>query len=165
MGKNNFMNCKPEVLTIVLENYVKELQRLELNKSINSSKELINRVCYLKNIIVIIENRIVEKYLKQKLSLEKCARKIISTTGLKQEIFKKIFLIKLLDNSEIIDLDLLINTLDLLDIDQLLIIIHAKKGTIYEKIASKKFDELIFKVDNEVLNELTLKIKMDERGR
>ena len=166
MAKKKGLNSiKPELLTIILENHTKELELLQSKETHKSSNALINRICYLKYFNDIIENKIIERYLNEKISLNKCAKIILNTTGFKQDIFKKIFTLKVLDNDEFIPLDILQEVINLLDIDQLLIIIHGKKNTIYEELALKKYDELIFRVDEEVLDDLKLKMKIDERGR
>ena len=161
--RSSLSNFKPEALTIILENHTNEFEKMNKNASIKSSKDYLNKLYDLKIVNSYIESKIIEKYLEQNISIRTCCKMILSTTGIKQDIFKKIFAIKLLDNKDFIPIDLLMDTINLLDADQLIIIMHTKKGTVYGELANKRFDELLFEVDMEVEEELVQKMNMDER--
>ena len=59
-------------------------------------------------------------------------------------------------------IELLNNVIDTLNLEQVLTILNIKKGTIYEKLANNRFNDLIFDVDADVYDEYVLKKKMDE---
>lgn len=163
--RSYFANFSTESLFVVLEQNNKELLELEVKKLTNDTKELRDRIKQLELMVAVIKNVIVERHLHDNTSITKIANKLVKEKGIKLEVYKELFTLKVLDTNEIVSLELLEKAIDKLDIGQLTMIIKAKENTVYGNCAIKSYDEMIFDVDEEVYKEYVNKLINDSKRK
>lgn len=159
--KSYLTNFPTNHLFIVLEQNQKELLDLEMKQLNRSNSLLRERIKQVKLTIAIIRNTIIERYLDSQVSLRECAKMLIISKGVKESVYQEVFTLKLLGVNEIIPLDLLEKAIDKLEIDQLMRILRTKEDSIYGHFANQSYTEMLFDVENEILEELNQKIKLD----
>lgn len=163
--KSYFTNFSTDSLFVVLEQNNKELLKLEIKKLTKDTKELRDRIKQLELVVAVARNVIVERYMHDNISITNIANKMLKEKGIKLDVYKEIFTLKILENDEMISLELLEQAIDKLDIGQLTMIIKAKENTIYGDCAIKSYDEMIFDVDEEVYKEYVNKLINDSKER
>lgn len=163
--RSYFKSFPTSTLFIVLEQNKKESLELE-KKLLNHDNILLRERLKQVNLVISVSKKIIiERYLKDNTSLNRITELLIESTGIKEWVFKDLFVLKILESNEPISLELLQKAIDKLEIEQLMMIIKGKQNTIYEDLATKNCDEMLFDVEQEVLKELELKKRMDRRGR
>lgn len=161
--KSYFENFPTSTLFIVLEQNMEELLLLETQLLSCNNLLLSERLKQVKLVIQISKNVIIQRYLDENISLTKIAKLLVSSHGIKEIVYKEIFTLKIMDSNDFISLNLLEKAIDKLDIEHLILIMKNKENTIYESVAIKKYDKLIFNLDEEVLKDLEKKKRMDRR--
>ena len=111
--------------------------------------------------MAIIQNIIVERFLEDSISLVECTRLFIKARGIRKEVYQELFTIKILEADEMLSLDLLEQAMNQLEPEPLMRILRAKENSIYGYLASKTYMKMLFDVEEEVLEELKQKIKID----
>ena len=155
-----FGNFSIDSLFVLLKQSEKELE--ELNSIEEPSVKLKLRKRDVEYSIRVFKNLLVKRILESNISLTEISKNIMKTNDTIKDVYKEVFTLKLVDKDELIDIELLNNVIDTLNLEQVLTIINVKKGTIYEKLANNRFNDLIFDVDTDVYDEYVLKKKMDE---
>ena len=161
--KSYFTNFSTDSLFVVLEQNNKELLKLEIKKLNKDTKEIRDRIKQVELVIAVVRNVIVERYMHDDTPITKIANKIVKENGIKLDVYKEIFTLKVLEKDEMISLELLEKAIDKLDIGQLTMIIKARENTVYGDYAIKSYDEMIFDVDEEVYKEYVNKLINDSK--
>lgn len=86
---------------------------------------------------------------------------LIEQNQVEEEIFKELITDRLIEKEEPVSMDLLIQVMDSLELEQLMMIIHSKENTFYGDMALSSYDKKCMEVDNDVYQELVLKLKQD----
>lgn len=157
--KSYFANFPSTSLFVILKKSEEELE--EINSKTNINDGLKTRKKELVLLINSIKSILVNRFINSNMTLREIAIKMINSDRSAKEVYKSLFMLRVIHKEELIDISLLEKAMDELDIDNILMIINSKKGTIYEQIANKKYDELIFQVDEEVYNDYLLKDETD----
>ncbi len=152
--RNSYLtNFSTDFLFLVLEQNTKELLKLEIKRTEQESKELQGRINQIKLTISIGKQELINRFLiDEKNSLEKIARLLCKSKGIHKEVYQEVFTRKILEQNNLIPVDLLQKVMDYLDLEQIMTIMR-KKDTIYSQLASERYDEIIFDVDEEVYQE------------
>ena len=158
----NFPTCS---LFAVLEQNYKELLQLEIKKITKPTPLLKERIRQLELVIAVIKNVIIERYLQDNISLTEIAKRLVKEKGIKQDVYKELLTLKIINSEEFISLELLEQAIDKLELNQIMIIVRSKEDTIYGKTAAKCYDEMIFDVDEEVYKEYINKRIMDSKRK
>lgn len=142
---------------------MKELDDLEMKFMLNHNQLLIERMQQLRLVLAVSKNVIIERYLEENLSLTKVAKLLTASDGVKLNVYRELFTLKVLATDEMISMDLLEKAFDLLELSDLMMIIRAKKNTIYQKLALKRYDQMIFDVEPDVYQEYVMKKRLDRK--
>ena len=161
--KSYFANFSTDSLFMLLEQRTQELLELELKRTSKDTKELHDRIEQINLVISSIKSIIIERYLTEGISVTKAANLLISSQGYKAMVYKELFTLKVLETNEPISLERLESAIDKLDIEELMTIIRLKENTVYETYAMKRYDKIIFDVEDDVLEEFQKKMKLDRR--
>ena len=98
----------------------------------------------------------------ENIPLHKMIKMLLNSTNLvEEEIFKELITDRLIEKEEPVSMDLLIQVMDSLELEQLMMIIHSKENTFYGDMALSSYDKKCMEVDNDVYQELVLKLKQD----
>ena len=115
-----FSSYPTDYLLALLEQDSKKLTLLQANFYENSDdNNLHNNIVYLKTLVRLIRECITTRYLEENISLNKCGKMIIESSGIKQEILKDVFTRKVLEKEEFIDLEVLDNVMNMLNIENI----------------------------------------------
>lgn len=161
--KSYFANFSTNSLFALMEQSKKELDDLEIKLLLSHNQLLIERAKQLQLLLDVSKNVIIKRYLEENISLSEVAKLLTTSEGVRKDVYKDLFTLKILDTNEIISLDLLKSAVDLLELSDLMTIIRTKKDTIYQKLAMKKYDKMIFDVEPEVYQEYLMKKKLDRK--
>lgn len=116
----------------------------------------------LQILIQTLKGVIVRKNIMRGISITDAAKKLCTAQGLvEKEVYGEVFKLKVLDGDGMISTELSKRAIDRLPVQQLMDIIHLHEHPMYVELASRRFDEIIFDVDSDVLDELDEKIEMD----
>lgn len=158
--KSNFKYFSTDALFAILKQRIEEVNILK-NKEYKSSL-LETRINDLEAFIRVVKNLLVERFLEENMSLSLCGKKLLDSEGIVQDVYKEVFTLELLEKDELMDINLLVEVVNKLDVDHIQMIMHAKKDTVYEGVATERFNEMIFDVGEDVYNELLEKKDIDE---
>lgn len=162
--KSFFLNFSTSSLFLVLEENVNALSALEVKLNNNYNKHLKHQIKITELVIKTIKKEIINRYLKENVSLSKIANLVLNSDGIKKLIYQEIFTLRVIEKDEMISLDVLERVINGLDIDELSLIIREKNSSIYRELSLKRYDEIIFDVDNDVYEEMIMKKRLDRRG-
>lgn len=162
--KSYLTNFPTETLFLVLEQNAKELLELEIKKVDKNSIQLQKRINQVKLTISIGKKELINRYLKGNISLNQVANLVCQSNGIRQDIYKELFTRKVIEENELISVDLLRKVINNLELEQIMTIMQ-NKDTIHQEIAEKRFDEIIYDVEKEVMEELEKKKRMDRRRK
>jgi len=161
MGKLSLSMYPAEGLFVLLKQYYDKLEKFDCKKetaSIKIARKEIN------SSIAIIKNVLINRFKDSEMPLRKMANKILSGEDYEIDVYKSLFLARVLSNrSEIIDTTLLKKVIDELDVDSLHEIIENKKGTIYSDLANDRYQNMMFEVEKDVEEALHVKTLEDIR--
>ena len=163
--KSYFENFPTNSLFVVLEQNNKELIELEIIKLTKPTSLLKEKIKQVELVIAVVKSVIVERYLQDNISLTEIAKRLVKEKGIKQDVYKELFTLKIINTEELISTELLERAIDKLELSQIKMIIRAKEDTIYGKTAIKHYDEMIYDVDEEVYREYVNKRIMDSRRK
>ncbi|MDD6223598.1 MAG: hypothetical protein PUB18_01180 [bacterium] len=158
-----FANFSTSSLFVLLEQNLAQLTNLELKQTTNDHSLLKNRIFQLQFAVSIIRSILIDRYLKEKISLTQIANYLLWATGIREDVYQELFTLKLLESDEFIELTLLEKAIHKLDMEKLMAIIQLKEDTIYGTYAVRRYDEMIFDVEEDVFEEYVKKIKFDEK--
>ncbi len=136
---------------IELELFEEKKETRELKKAIFELEVLIRRIKK------IIENR----YIEEEASINRIATDYLNCDPYFKEVYKDIFLTRLLTADEFVDVNLINRVINTLDIEDIFIIMNSKEDSIYGKLASKRYDKMVFEVEEDVYNDYVLKNEND----
>lgn len=157
--KSYFTNFPTSSLFILLKKSEEELKELHNKENTNDGMEKRKEeLVFLTN---SIKSLLIKRYINSDITLREISLKILNNDESAKEVFKSIFMLRIVNKEELVDISLLEKVINELDIDNILMIINSKKGTIYEKIATDKYNRMIFEVDEEVYNDYLLKDEND----
>ena len=149
-------------LLALLEQLDKKMTLLKVKNLEDKSILTYHRIKYLNMLITLMRQCVTERYLTEKKTLTDYGKMLLGTKKeIDKDILKDVFTIKLLENNGLISLDFLKKIIKELDIDHLQKIIDGDTNELYKDCAKVRFDELLFQVDEETIEELKQKIKSD----
>ena len=94
------------------------------------------------------------------ISITDAAKKLCTAQGLvEKEVYGEVFKLKVLNGDGMISTELSKRAIDRLPVQQLMDIIHLHEHPMYVELASRRFDEIIFDVDSDVLDDIKEKCK------
>ena len=151
-----------KILFSLIDQNQKELLSLQIKAIDYASPLLKTRIKEIKQTIDITKKIIIGRYKKENISLHKMIKMLLNSTNLvEEEIFKELITDRLIEKEEPVSMDLLIQVMDSLELEQLMMIIHSKENTFYGDMALSSYDKKCMEVDNDVYQELVLKLKQD----
>lgn len=162
--KSFFLNFSTNSLFLVLEENVNVLASLEVKLNNNYNMHLKHQIKMTELVIKTVKKEIINRYLKEDIPLNKIANLVLSSDGIKKLIYQELFTLRVIEKDEMISLDVLERVINSLDIDELSLIIRDKNNSVYRILALKRYDEIIFDVDNDVYEEMVMKKRLDRRG-
>lgn len=162
MVTKQMYRSKDEVLFALIKQ--REQEKLKLEMSYLNSQNPILRV-EIRNLQILIQTLkgvIVRKNMMRGISITDAAKKLCkSQNTIEKEVYGEIFKLKVLEGDGMISTELSRRAIDKLPVQQLMDIIHLHEQPMYVELASRRFDEIIFDVDSDVLDELDEKMEMD----
>ena len=156
-----FTNFSTNSLFAIWEQNVTELSKLELKRLEKNNNLLNERIKQINLVVSTIKSVLMERYLVDDISLDRVVKYFLNSTGIRENFYKDLFVLKILESDGLIDLKLLERAIDKLEMDELMTIIRLKENTVYGVCAVKKYDKMLFDVETDVYDEYVKKIKLD----
>ncbi len=154
--------CKDEVLFALIKQREQEKLKMEMGYLNSQNPVLKVEIRNLQILIQTLKGVIVRKNIMRGISITDAAKKLCTAQGLvEKEVYGEVFKLKVLNGDGMISTELSKRAIDRLPVQQLMDIIHLHEHPMYVELASRRFDEIIFDVDSDVLDELDEKIEMD----
>lgn len=162
MVTKQMYRSKDEVLFALIKQREQEKIKMEMSY-LNSQNPILKvEIRNLQILIQTLKGVIVRKNMMRGISINDAAKKLCKAQGLvEKEVYGEIFKLKVLEGNGVISTELSKRAIDKLPVQQLMDIIHLHEQPMYVDLASRRFDEIIFDVDSDVLDELDEKMKMD----
>ncbi len=162
MVTKHMYRCKDEVLFALIKQREQEKLKMEMGYLNSQNPVLKVEIRNLQILIQTLKGVIVRKNIMRGISITDAAKKLCTAQGLvEKEVYGEVFKLKVLDGDGMISTELSKRAIDRLPVQQLMDIIHLHEHPMYVELASRRFDEIIFDVDSDVLDELDEKIEMD----
>lgn len=154
------MKYNIQAMSILLKQKEKEIEKYRNSENEGSLKRLRQ---------LELDLQYVRKYIKHfcimpDCSLNEIGMKLLKSEGTMKDIYKDLFTYRVINSSEPADVNIISNVINELDLEHLQDIIRSKPETIYGVFADRRYTEIIFEVDQEVKQELKIKIKKDQRS-
>lgn len=162
MVTKQMYRSKDEVLFALIKQREQEKIKMEMSY-LNSQNPILKvEIRNLQILIQTLKGVIVRKNMMRGISINDAAKKLCKAQGLvEKEVYGEIFKLKVLEGNGVISTELSKRAIDKLPVQQLMDIIHLHEQPMYVDLASRRFDEIIFDVDSDVLDELDEKMEMD----
>ena len=159
MVTKHMYRCKDEVLFALIKQREQEKLKMEMGYLNSQNPVLKVEIRNLQILIQTLKGVIVRKNIMRGISITDAAKKLCTAQGLvEKEVYGEVFKLKVLNGDGMISTELSKRAIDRLPVQQLMDIIHLHEHPMYVELASRRFDEIIFDVDSDVLDE---KIEMD----
>jgi len=154
MVTKHMYRCKDEVLFALIKQREQEKLKMEMGYLNSQNPVLKVEIRNLQILIQTLKGVIVRKNIMRGISITDAAKKLCTAQGLvEKEVYGEV--------DGMISTELSKRAIDRLPVQQLMDIIHLHEHPMYVELASRRFDEIIFDVDSDVLDELDEKIEMD----
>lgn len=162
MVTKHLYRCKDEVLFALIKQREKEKLQMEMSYLNTQNPALKVEMRNLQILIQTLKGIIIRKNIDRGIRITDAAKLLCKAQGLvEKDVYGEIFKLKVLEGDGMISTELSKRAIDLLPVQQLMDIIHLHGHPMYVDLASRRFDEIIFDVDSDVLDELDEKMEMD----
>lgn len=165
MVTRHLEGCSTGILFSMMKQRIEELGDLETRYLDTGNPLLQRRIFNLRVTIQAIRSIVIKKTLDKNMRLTHIAKLLNASSGLEEEVYSEVFKLRLLTANEFVPADILNRAIEKLSLEQLMEVISVREGSTYSRLASERFNDMLFDVEDDVMEELHSKILVDRKGR